>query len=481
MRRLRIETYAAGLAVGLAASTAWAQSPLRTALTYQGQLKQAGVPLTDTADLEFSLWDDAGSGHPPTGGNQIGSTVRVNDVAVTNGLFTVEVDFGVGAFTGEDARWLQIALRRPHDPGDIEPFTTLNPRQSLTAPPHSAAAYTGGAALHGHVAGRVGLLSYEDCLSNESGFSCSERSAISVAVHEGQEVTLEVVDLWTPQGEPEERTSHIVLKKQPRSGVPAAGAFDVGVSLTGDSRPLHFFTLSPDDPVYRVEQSGAGWQIHARLVTDDLVVLRMSSVATLKVVETESLGIIDDAHVEPYAATDRLARARVTIQNYGDLRTNYIATVTDCPSHIAPVVAQYFYLDQYDPNDLPTATLDFTLRTDEPLTGDEECTVRLKSPTGRLYDEDVLDFPAPTKGAQAPWEHDPPEATSGLATAAPFDAGDRQRRAGVSAIKARSAESKTLGAPTASRQGRIEALKERLAELETVLETLLNKKQEVTP
>ena len=68
MNRVRIVTCAAGLAVGLAASGVWAQAPQRTAFTYQGQLKQAGVPLNGTADFEFSLWDDAGSGDPPTGG-----------------------------------------------------------------------------------------------------------------------------------------------------------------------------------------------------------------------------------------------------------------------------------------------------------------------------------------------------------------------------------------------------------------------------
>ena len=48
-----------------------AQTPMGTAFTYQGQLKQAGQPVTGTADVKFSLWDDANT--PP--GVQVGSTL----------------------------------------------------------------------------------------------------------------------------------------------------------------------------------------------------------------------------------------------------------------------------------------------------------------------------------------------------------------------------------------------------------------------
>ena len=55
------------------------------------------------------------------------------NVSVVNGLFTVTLDFGAGAFTG-DPRWLQIEMRRP--PG-VGLYTVLTPRQAVTAMPYS--------------------------------------------------------------------------------------------------------------------------------------------------------------------------------------------------------------------------------------------------------------------------------------------------------------------------------------------------------
>jgi len=105
--------------------------PLGTAFTYQGRLASSGKPLSNTADFQFTLWDDASAG------NQIGALVPVNNVNVVAGLFTVPLnannEFGVSAFNGE-ARWLQIALRSPAGGGA---FTTLGPRQALTATPNA--------------------------------------------------------------------------------------------------------------------------------------------------------------------------------------------------------------------------------------------------------------------------------------------------------------------------------------------------------
>jgi hypothetical protein len=93
--------------------------------TYQGQLKDASGPVTDTCDFQLSLWNDLASG------TQVGSTLTQTGVAVSEGLFTVQLDFGAYAFNGS-ARWLEIAVRCPAGSGS---YTTLVPRQPLTPAP----------------------------------------------------------------------------------------------------------------------------------------------------------------------------------------------------------------------------------------------------------------------------------------------------------------------------------------------------------
>jgi hypothetical protein len=115
------------------------EAGLGTGFTYQGQLKKNGAPVNASCDVTFSLWDAAGSGSPPTGGNPIGGDQTVNGVTVSNGLFTVTLNeagqFGANAFNGE-ARWLQTSVTCPGDSG----ATTLSPRQPVTPAPYALAA-----------------------------------------------------------------------------------------------------------------------------------------------------------------------------------------------------------------------------------------------------------------------------------------------------------------------------------------------------
>ncbi len=101
--------------------------PIGTAFTYQGKLQQSGAPVNNTADLRFRLYDAA------SGGVQVGTTQLVNNLTVVDGLFTTQIDFGASAFNG-DARWLEIDVGVPAGGAS---FTTLAPRQPLTATPHS--------------------------------------------------------------------------------------------------------------------------------------------------------------------------------------------------------------------------------------------------------------------------------------------------------------------------------------------------------
>lgn len=100
--------------------------PLGAAFTYQGQLKRGGASFTGTCAMQFSLFDAA------SGGIQIGSTLTQNSVTVSGSLFTTTLDFGTGIFTG-NTRYLEIAVRCGSDTG----YTTLSPRQQLTAVPYA--------------------------------------------------------------------------------------------------------------------------------------------------------------------------------------------------------------------------------------------------------------------------------------------------------------------------------------------------------
>ena len=109
---------------------------LGTDFTYQGRLTQDGSPINVSCDLQFGLYDAA------TGGSQIGSTLSKTGVSVSKGLFTVSLDFGSSAFTG-DARWLDVAVRCPTGSGS---YTTLAPRQLVSASPYAMYAPSAGAA-----------------------------------------------------------------------------------------------------------------------------------------------------------------------------------------------------------------------------------------------------------------------------------------------------------------------------------------------
>ncbi|WP_395377230.1 beta strand repeat-containing protein [Marinicella sp. W31] len=132
------------VSLNLALSTAHAD-PLGTEFTYQGELKLIQgfngivVPANAQYDLTFTLFDALNNGA------QVGSTIQLNDVDVQQGIFTVELDFGISPFSG-DQLWLDIAIR---DAAATGAFAGLAPRQKLTATPY---------ALHAEfiAAGRVG-------------------------------------------------------------------------------------------------------------------------------------------------------------------------------------------------------------------------------------------------------------------------------------------------------------------------------------
>jgi len=84
-----------------------APAPMGTAFTYQGRLHDDGSPATGHYDFAFTLYDG-----PCPGGSPVGSpsVVPLAAVPVSNGLFSVSLNFGGAVFDGS-ARWLGIQVR----------------------------------------------------------------------------------------------------------------------------------------------------------------------------------------------------------------------------------------------------------------------------------------------------------------------------------------------------------------------------------
>src|SRR5690348_15780561 len=97
-----------------------------TAFTYQGRLNDGGNPASGTYDLRFKLFEDS------LGNNQAGATQLAGGVAISNGLFTVAIDFGTGIFTGSNY-WLDVGVRT-NGGGS---YTDLSPLQPITPTPYA--------------------------------------------------------------------------------------------------------------------------------------------------------------------------------------------------------------------------------------------------------------------------------------------------------------------------------------------------------
>lgn len=93
----------------------------QTAFTYQGQLKEGSVPANGTYTFRFALYTGQSGGH------KLGVVIK-DDVVVTNGSFTVQLDFGSDGFSSNES-WLEVGVRPANS---ANPYTALSPRQRLT-------------------------------------------------------------------------------------------------------------------------------------------------------------------------------------------------------------------------------------------------------------------------------------------------------------------------------------------------------------
>ncbi len=153
MKRKVYSAFALTATLVIGQLSVYGQAPLGSEFTYQGQLKDAGLPADGDYDFVFRLYD------ADTGGAQVGGDVTVDDWPVADGLFTVPLDFGAGVFTS-DARWIEIDVR---DGAGGSDYTTLWPRQPVTAAP--VALY----ALDGPGSGGYWTLNGDDIYNNNAG------------------------------------------------------------------------------------------------------------------------------------------------------------------------------------------------------------------------------------------------------------------------------------------------------------------------
>lgn len=122
------------MAALLLAVLSWAASasPLGSAFTYQGRLSEAGQPANGSYDFEFVLYTVASGG-------SAADTIHVDDLAVSGGLLNTMLDFTDVPFDGQ-ALWVEVRVRDGSASGG---YTTLSPRQALTATPYALYAASG--------------------------------------------------------------------------------------------------------------------------------------------------------------------------------------------------------------------------------------------------------------------------------------------------------------------------------------------------
>ncbi len=108
----------------IAATTAHAQL-ITDSFTYQGTLNDNGAPANGLYDITFITYDS-----PVGAGAILGGATTITNVEVVDGLFSVEIDFGVSGdvFDSNQARYLELRVSEAGQPGT----TILEPRIKLT-------------------------------------------------------------------------------------------------------------------------------------------------------------------------------------------------------------------------------------------------------------------------------------------------------------------------------------------------------------
>ncbi len=136
-RILVLAAMAAALHIGGGERFAAAQGlPVGTAFTYQGELSSSGAPVSGLHDVRFKLFDAA------SGGAQVGGTLCVDNVQVSDGRFGASLDFGPVFAGGRRYLEIEVRLDAGQDCASGSGYTVLSPRQEITSAPSATFAST---------------------------------------------------------------------------------------------------------------------------------------------------------------------------------------------------------------------------------------------------------------------------------------------------------------------------------------------------
>ena len=114
---------------------------------YQGRLADQGRSVNGTFDIAFSLFPTA------TGGTRIGPVRSFPATSITNGLFTLSIDFGQGAFNGQ-GRWIELSART----NGASSYSVMSPRRKVPTSPSAQFAAQAGSVHSVAGAGITGVL-----------------------------------------------------------------------------------------------------------------------------------------------------------------------------------------------------------------------------------------------------------------------------------------------------------------------------------
>jgi len=164
---------------------------------------------------------------------------------------------------------------------------------------------------------------------------------------------LHASDLALLTQDPLAETNYLVSGKKMFKPFDSGQQRDTGLALQSPSPELNYSTVA--------------------LALDD---------ATIGFVTNEAISYIKEAYIKTFMAMTKNGTMVAIIKNAGTVRTDYIATVTDCvPGIIGAVPAQAHTMD---PNE--EAEIDFDIATSQNMDSSHMCVITLRASTGRKFD-----------------------------------------------------------------------------------------------